>query len=121
MSGMIVLRMPIKLVSEANAHEHWRVRAKRASVQRTAARHALRTEIHAAKLTLPLRVRIVRIAPRSLDSDNAVGAAKHVRDGVADALATIGLRSDRDPRVVWTVDQESGAAREYAVRIEVMW
>lgn len=57
-------------------------------------------------------VRIVRVAPRQLDSDNAESAAKSVRDGVADALGV----HDRDPRVVWLVDQERGQA---CVRVEL--
>lgn len=57
-------------------------------------------------------VRLVRVAPRQLDSDNAASAAKSVRDGVADALGV----DDRDPRVVWLVDQERGQAR---VRVEL--
>lgn len=57
-------------------------------------------------------VRIVRVAPRVLDDDNAASAAKSVRDGVAAALAV----DDRDPRVVWLVDQERGQA---CVRVEL--
>lgn len=57
-------------------------------------------------------VRIVRVATRQLDSDNAASAAKSVRDGVADALGV----DDRDPRVVWLVDQERGQA---CVRVEL--
>lgn len=57
-------------------------------------------------------VRLVRVAPRQLDSDNAESAAKSVRDGVADALGV----HDRDPRVVWLVDQERGQA---CVRVEL--
>lgn len=52
-----------------------------------------------------LVVRLVRVSPGELDDDNAVAAAKNVRDGVADALGV----DDRDPRVVWLpVDQEIG-------------
>lgn len=57
-------------------------------------------------------VRLVRVAPRQLDGDNAESAAKSVRDGVADALGV----HDRDPRVVWLVDQERGQA---CVRVEL--
>lgn len=57
-------------------------------------------------------VRLVRVAPRQLDDDNAAAATKSVRDGVAAALAV----NDRDPRVVWLVDQERGQA---CVRVEL--
>lgn len=58
-------------------------------------------------------VRIVRIGPRKLDSDNCAGACKHVRDGIADAIGI----DDGDPRYTWIYDQEKG--REYSVRITV--
>lgn len=120
MSAPLVVDIPhLRLVSEANAHEHWRARQKRAKHQRAVAAAAIRPAILAGKWTLPLRVTIVRIAPRALDDDNAVGSAKHVRDGIADALERLGVKSDRDPRVTWDVKQERGLPREYAVRIEI--
>lgn len=108
--------LPIRLVSEANAHEHYRVRSKRARAQgqavglvcRVPLRYALRD--HGA-----LAVTITRIAPRELDSDNLQGSGKHVRDAVASVLGI----DDRDKRVTWIVKQEKGKAKEYAVRIEV--
>ena len=118
MSAPLVVPLPgLRLVSEANAHEHWRVRSKRAKHQRAVCAAAIGAAIRAGKWTLPLRVTIVRIAPRALDSDNAVGSAKHARDGIADALAAIGLRDDRDARVTWHVEQERGAPKTYGVRI----
>ena len=118
MNAPIVVPLPgLRLVSEANMHEHWRKRSARAKHQRAVCSAAIGAAIRAGKWTLPLRVTIVRIAPRALDSDNAVGAAKHARDGIADALAAIGLRDDRDARVTWLVGQERGKPREYGVRI----
>jgi len=117
-SAPLVVELPgLRLVSEANAHEHWRKRSARAKHQRSVCALAIRAAIRAADLALPLRVTIVRVAPRALDSDNAVGSAKHARDGVADALAAIGLRDDRDARVTWHVGQERGAPKTYGVRI----
>lgn len=113
---MISVSLPIKLVSEANAHEFWRVRQRRAKTQRFIAAAALRVqcagllgEAGAAVVT------ITRIAPRSLDDDNLAGSAKHVRDGVADALGI----NDRDPRVQWRVAQERGLPKDYAVIIRI--
>jgi hypothetical protein len=105
----------LQLVSEANAHTHWRQRQKRAKAQRLLASRVLGPRVAAVKPQLPLAVTITRIAPRPLDSDNAVGSAKHVRDGVADALGI----NDGDPRVTWVVRQERGAPKTYAVRVEV--
>lgn len=107
--------MPLRLVSEANAHEHWRARQKRAKEQRTLARMTLIRELRSAKFELPIRVTLTRIAPNRLDSDNLAGSGKHVRDGVADALGV----NDRDDRVEWIVQQERGAPRTYGVRVRV--
>ena len=108
----------LRLVSEANAHEHWRVRQRRAREQREFVVMILRTRAGVSAPDVsdgPLVVTITRIAPRMLDSDNAVGSAKHARDGVADWL----LIDDRDPRVEWRVKQAKGAPLTYAVRIEI--
>ena len=125
---MIRCPLPLHLVSEANAHEHWRVRQRRAKAQRAAVSLSMSAEIRArtsggllygAKLLqhprelLPCVVTITRIAPRSLDDDNLVGSAKHVRDGVADALGI----DDRSPLVQWRYAQRRGKPREFAVEI----
>lgn len=96
----------LRLVSEANAHEHWRNRARRAKAQRNLVTLVLRgTVARDMMLVAPLTVTITRIAPsRGLDSDNLVGSAKHVRDAVA---AILGV-DDRDERVSWHVEQASG-------------
>jgi hypothetical protein len=60
-------------------------------------------------------VRLTRISPRSLDSDNLESALKSVRDGVANVLGI----DDRDPRVRYVVDQRKGEHGESAVRIEL--
>lgn len=106
--------LPVRTVSEANAHEHWRKRAKRAKHQRGLAVLVMRG--HGYKIPAPpLFVRITRIAPRALDSDNLAGSQKHVRDGVADWLGI----NDRDPRIQWVYAQAKGAPKFYAVRVEV--
>ena len=64
---------------------------------------------------LPLEVELVRVAPRSLDSDNLTSSLKAVRDGVADWLGV----DDGDERVRWTYGQRKGKPREYLVEIGV--
>lgn len=118
--GTVTITLPIRTVSEANAHEFWRVRQKRAKQQRgiTALMcRGLLRNLRADEFdALPaLDVRMIRIASRELDSDNLPSSMKHCRDGVADAFGI----DDRDPRVTWHYAQERGAPKEYAVRIEV--
>ena len=112
----IVLELAIRVVSELNAHTHWRRRQKRAAEQRAAARLALTQRLAGKpRPKLPLVVLLTRIAPRELDDDNAVGAQKHVRDGIADALGI----NDRDKRVLWLYRQTKGAPKQYGVRVEI--
>lgn len=97
----------LRLVSEANAHTHWRLRAKRAKAQRNVVALVLRATVtRSMMLVAPLDVTITRVAPsRGLDSDNLAGSAKHVRDQIA---AELGV-DDRDDRVCWRVTQVRGA------------
>jgi len=110
--GDIFATLPLRLVSEANAHEHWRKRQTRAKSQRSTAATWLRQ--HAEPIAGPLVITMSRLAPGSLDSDNAVGACKHVRDGIADWLGI----DDRDARVEWRVEQERQPY--YGVRVHIV-
>lgn len=145
--------LPIRLVSEANVSgsNHWRFRQARAKAQRAAVAIGLRqllapllttsyvasgkrkgTRMVTGRCVPPgdtLVVHITRIAPRALDSDNLVGAAKHVRDGVA---ALLGI-NDNSPMVSWYVSHKTpastplrkgigagwGGAEEYATMFDV--
>ena len=61
---------------------------------------------------MPLTVAITVVRPRRLDSDNAVGAAKHVRDAIA---AWVGV-DDGDLEYTWVYRQSRGP---HAVLIEI--
>lgn len=112
---MIELTWPIKTISEANraSHEHWRVRAKRAKEQRTAAAWAM--SLYARHVELPCTVTLTRISPGLLDDDNLASAFKHVRDGIADALNI----DDRSPLIAWRYQQQRGKRGMYAVCVQV--
>ncbi len=114
--------LPLRTVSEANAHQHWRARARRVKAQRAAARiliWAARRGADSFSERLAqaghAEIRLVRVAPRKLDSDNLAGAFKAIRDGVADALGV----NDGDPRITWLYDQRRGRPREYTVEVEI--
>lgn len=99
--------VPVRLVSLLNAREHWATKARRARKQREAARMCALSCTLFAEIApaiaggAPLVVTITRIAPRQLDDDNLAGSAKHVRDGIADALGI----DDGDERVQWRYAQ----------------
>lgn len=121
----VEIEIPVRLVSLLNSREHHMARARRAKQQRSLAR--LQTIARLCRSPLWARVAngcgivvtITRIGPRELDDDNLAGSAKHVRDGIADALGI----DDGDKRIVWRYRQAkfAGAARggySCAVRIE---
>ena len=121
----VEIEIPVRLVSLLNSREHHMARARRAKQQRSLAR--LQTIARLCRSPLWARVAngcglvvtITRIGPRELDDDNLAGSAKHVRDGIADALGI----DDGDKRIVWRYRQAkfTGAARggySCAVRIE---
>jgi hypothetical protein len=117
-NATITFTIPIKTVSEANAHTHWRVRQKRAKLQRTVAFAHLMARMDGrarGELLRPCVVTLTRVSPRPLDSDNLAGSQKHIRDGVADVLGI----DDRDPRVTWDYAQQKGKPREYAVIVNI--
>lgn len=72
-------------------------------------------------------MRITRVAPHALDSDNLASAPKHIRDALARALCPVVVKKgkrkgeitgdDRDPRVTWHVAQKKGAPHERAVHV----
>lgn len=115
----MTLTIPLHTISESNARQHWAKRAKRVKAQRATTCMALRAhpaiekQRWAMRCTDGLMVTLTRIAPRTLDTDNAAGAMKAVRDGVADAL---GIK-DNDARCRWSYKQRKGKPKEYAVEI----
>lgn len=86
----------------------------RAARQRSQVQMVLRSRLR-ERPAPPLVVTITRVAPRELDDDNLTGAAKYVRDGVADWLGV----DDRTSRsgVTWRYDQRKG--RTYGVDIHL--
>jgi hypothetical protein len=97
--------MPIRLVSESNARRHWRERHQRALEQRQAVRMLL---LRATRgMPCPTVVRITRLAPSLLDTDNCWSSAKAVRDEIA---ALFGVADGPKGPIKWEVDQEVSAA-----------
>lgn len=61
-------------------------------------------------------VTMTRCSPFALDDDNAVASFKHVRDEIAQ---WIGLKSDRDPRFAWRVEQRKVKKSEAGTEIRI--
>ncbi|MFH1569165.1 MAG: hypothetical protein ABIL09_14315 [Gemmatimonadota bacterium] len=104
-----------RLVAGDNAREHWGSRVARARKQRAAAKLWVANAFAGSGPPRPpYRVTIIRYGRRHLDDDNLAGSAKHIRDGVADALGV----NDGDKRKVrWFYGDE--IRKRYGVRIEI--
>jgi hypothetical protein len=128
---MIQFTIPLTkdlIVSEANrSNEHWTKKSKRHQTQKLLI-NAFTSFIFAAKFDgeLPFHIKMIRIAPRSLDFDNLVSSFKWIRDELANSilLRFTGIqyaagRADGDERLIWEYLQEKGLPKEYAIRIEI--
>jgi hypothetical protein len=132
LTGSVRVTLPLKTVSVLNGSQGFSrgaamAAARRRKDQRSLAAHVVGMHLHACRVTLPVVVTLVRLAPSSgLDDDNIRGALKSVRDGVADALGV----DDRDPDVSWVYEQrrtqrrktgavELGTVRGYGVEVRV--
>lgn len=113
---MIVTIPGLRLANTLNTRQHWRKKAAASKAQRLLTYCHLRE--HSAP-SGPVMVTIVRVAPRSLDSDNLAGACKSVRDGVADWLGVDDGVAERKGDVVWQVAHRKGGVGEYGVEIRV--
>lgn len=118
MTVTVGFTLPIRLVAGANARDHWRVTAKRAKEQRSLG--AMWTRGCARYFILPgrrggmIQVTITRLGKRKLDDDNLAISAKHLRDGIADAL---GIDDGDTARIQWHYAQE--ISKGYAARVTI--
>lgn len=111
-------QLPIKTVSEANSSENRWAKKKRHDYQKKIIR-LWSIQNRVSHTILPCIVKLVRLSPRMLDSDNLVMAFKWIRDYVADQIIQ-GLaagRADGDPRITWEYDQQKCPIT--AIRIEI--
>jgi len=115
--------LPIRIRSEGNVRQGWRAVAHRKKQHRDEVFLVVGAHQRQLELEPPLRVTLIRIGPRDLDSDNLVAGFKFVRDGVALA---VGIDDGDRERIRWRYGQRrSGATAaalcpwKYAVEITV--
>lgn len=128
--SMIKFELPIKTVSEANCSEHWVKKSKRHKNQQFFVRIGFLKFVKDIKF--PCLIRMVRLGPRILDSDNLQSAFKYIRDEISECLLpelrktyinkhgneiAIKGRADSDERIIWQYAQEKQAKQ--GVRIEI--
>jgi hypothetical protein len=112
----ITIEYPCRLRPESNRRGHWAKHSPREKKQRAQAALMCRAEAGPPPPANTYVIRLTRIAPRRLDTDNNARAAKATQDGVADWLGI----DDGDERLFWDYQQEKGPPKTYAVRIEVV-
>ncbi len=119
MSPVLTVTVSGLKLQTLNLREHHHARARRVRDERLMVFLALREvapDLRAALRSAPaVAVRFTRIGGRALDSDNAVGAAKGVRDEVAKWL---GKSDAPGSGLEWVMPVVQEPGRVYAVRIE---
>lgn len=90
-------------------------RSSHAKKERSTALKRAANALLATPLKPPFRVTITRVGRRMLlDDDNLATSAKHVRDGIAQAL---GVDDGDTSKVTWRYGQRLG--RQYRVQVEM--
>lgn len=105
----MLVHVPIRLPSLANARLSWRRVATLKKKQREAVATCL---IGVAVPVPPLTITITRVGPKHMDDDNLASACKYVRDAIA---AKIGV-DDGSPLYTWLYQQRIG---QYGVDVEI--
>lgn len=115
----MIIKIPIRLVSESNSSEHWTKKSKRHKIQKLLVKSYLERE---KTPSLPCTVTFTRHAPRPFDDDNMQGSCKFIRDQVSETLTctTLAGRADNDPRIKWAYKQEKTTEKEHFVTIEII-
>jgi len=124
------LLIPVKIESLANKMEHWSKRHKRNKILKFLIQRELAVNNVPSLPSVErsegdrVKVALTRIAPRRLDSvDNLPSSMKPVIDSICDFFLP-GLkagRADSDKRFEFTLHQEKGKPKEYALRIEIIF
>lgn len=111
--------IPLRIISEANASEHWSKKHKRHKKQKGFVNLYCKW---IASIKPPCLIKLTRISPRKLDKDeNLPMAFKYIKDAIADLIHP-GLapgRADDDDSISWEFAQEKGDPKTYSIKIEV--
>lgn len=117
---MIEIKLPIRLVSEANNTDHWRVKHNRNKKIKLMLKKYWPKDLH---VKFPCKITLTRVAPRQLDDDNLVFCFKFVRDEISDYLIP-GMargRADGGTRLEYLYKQRKGEPKEYGLIIRLLF
>lgn len=110
--------LPILTKSEANVHEHWSHKSKRAVQQKKVI--WAKWNQWKPEFNLPCKVILTRCAMKILDDDNLMIAFKAIRDQLADLIIP-GLakgQADGDARIKWEYEQEK--SKIHGIKIQLL-
>lgn len=110
---MISFTVPGEAPSTPNLREHYMVRARRTKAQRAKVARLMPKWVDGPLLV----IRLTRVAPRHLDTDNLAAALKGHRDAVAAKLRI----DDATPLVRWEYEQRKGEPAVEVVVMEASW
>jgi len=116
----MLLKIPIRLVSESNSSEHWTKSSKRHKLQKLIVKSYLFREVLPP---LPCTITLTRHAPRPFDvDDNLPTSFKYVKDQISETMTntTLAGRADSDPRMKWVYKQEKTKDKEHFVTIDIV-
>ena len=109
--------IPIRLISEANNHDHW---AKKYTRQKKQQQRIKVEWLHLRpNIKLPCEIHLIRHGIKEMDFDNYVISCKAIRDAIADCI-TPGLaagQADSNPKIKWIYSQK--IAKSYAIQIDI--
>ena len=116
MTPLFQCSIPIRVVSEANQHEHWRVREKRKKGQQSAVLLVLQSKFPNGKHIRPIShislTRVIATRGHAMDWDNLCGSFKWTIDALAKWLGV----NDRELRSVQATQRRGITS---AVEIEI--
>ena len=107
-SPVVTTEVPIRLVSEANQRDHWRVRNARKKSQQFVTSimlSSIREKLVQVGGEWPLDIVLTRVGPRKMDKDNNAGSFKHVQDAIA---KWFGFDDGDETKVRWHYEQAIG-------------
>lgn len=96
--------------------EHWRVKNRRKQDQQEAVAIAMYGALRGRRLQLPCVVKLTRIGPKKMDSDNLAGALKGCQDQIARQL---GVDDGDESKVRFYHYQMPIGSRDYSIKVEI--
>lgn len=119
MLKIIELEIPIRTFSESNLSDHWTEKNKRKKQQR----FLINSYMNYIKKSIktPCIIKLTRIAPRKLDSDNLVSSFKFVRDAISDLIKPGMAPGRSDAEGIDFMYDQSHRTKQYAIKVEIYY